>query len=258
MYFLIRGRLQKKNAAKFLGIFALGALQGFVGWYMVSSGLAERTEVSQYRLAIHLGMAFLIYALIYWTALDIKYDASPSWQVSPLAGFAVIVTFMVFFMVLLGALMAGTRAGFSYNTFPLMDGHLVPEGLYMLKPWWLNHFENITTIQFQHRVFAIMLGASIFVLAYNIVKKDFDYVCLAICLVFCVIMQIALGITTLYAFGTYADYQQQAMAYTRVFNLPVVVAALHQLNALVLFTLALRTSHKLMKQSALERMSYVI
>ncbi len=256
--FIYQGRIQAKNALKFVVIFMLGGVQGGIGWYMVSSGLAERTDVSQYRLMLHLGMAFLLYGMIYWTGLGIKYSARPRRQIHPLAGFSVIVTIMVFVMVLLGALMAGTNAGFSYNTFPLMDGKLVPDNLTILSPIWRNIFENITTIQFQHRVFAMLLAGVIFALAYNIVKRDFDYVGQAILLVLCVLVQIGLGISTLYAFGTYAEYSHEGIAYHKVFNLPVIIAALHQANALILFSLALNTSHKLMRENPLERMSYVI
>lgn len=258
LYFLARGQIQKKSTAKLLGIFALGALQGFAGWYMVSSGLAKRTEVSQYRLAVHLGLAFLIYAMIYWTALDIKYDSVVTWKLCPLSKYAVFVTFLIFIMVLLGALMAGTKAGYTYNTFPLMDGKLIPTGMYLIKPWWINHFENVATIQFQHRVFAFLIAATIFVLAYNIVKRDFDNVGLAIGLTFCVVIQIILGVSTLIMFGTYASYEKEGLAYTQIFNPPILIAAMHQLNALVLFTVALRITHKLAKRSKAERATYVI
>jgi len=258
IYFAVKERIRAKDTLKFMVIFALGGLQGFFGWYMVKSGFAERTDVSQYRLMLHLGMAFVLYGMIYWTGLDIKHSAERRRNIHPMAGFSVIVTIMIFFMVLLGALMAGTDAGFIYNTFPLMDGKLIPDNLYKLSPWWANYFENITMIQFQHRIFAMLLAVVIFVLAYNIVKRDFDYVGQAILLVFCVLIQIGLGISTLYAFGTYANYSYEGLAYHRVFNLPVVIAALHQANALVLFTLALNTSHKLMRESVSERMSYVI
>lgn len=253
VYFLVRGMIRKKNAVKFGIIFALGGLQGFIGWYMVTSGFAERTDVSQYRLMIHLGMAFLLYAMIYWTALDVRHSSLGYRHLHPLAGFSVIVLIMVFFMVLLGALMAGTDAGFTYNTFPLMDGKLVPDYLNTLTPWWRNIFENITTIQFQHRMFAIFLTASIFVLAYKSVVRDFDYICHAIMLTFCILIQIWLGISTLHAFGTYSDYDHNPLAYHNIFNKPVIIASAHQANALILFTLVISIAHKLIRETSRPR-----
>ena len=158
VYFLIKGQLQKKNIVKCVVILLLFAFQGVVGWYMVKSGFAERTEVSQYYLAFHLGTAFLIYAFVYWTALDIKYNSPAKWHFCPLGRFGIAVAILIFFMILLGALMAGTKAGFTYNTFPLMDGKIIPSGLYQLSPWWLNHFENITMIQFPAPHFRIYYG----------------------------------------------------------------------------------------------------
>lgn len=258
IYFLIKKQLSKRLIFRSLVILALGGLQGFIGWYMVSSGFAQRTEVSQYRLMIHLGMAFLMYAYMYWTGMDVKYGVVPLPKTSRTAKFALVVSGMIYFMVLLGALMAGTRAGFTYNTFPLMDGRLIPENLYVLSPWWLNHFENITMIQFQHRLFACITAVMIFILANKIVRRDFDNVVSAIAIIFSVIVQIALGISTLYSFGSYADYDPVTFAYMKVLHVPVIIAALHQLNALVLFTISLRISHKLYHESGAERLSYVI
>ena len=258
IYFLARGYLHKKYTWKFIGIFALGAVQGFVGWYMVTSGFSERTDVSQYRLAIHLALAFLIYAIIYWTALDIKYNSPRLWHFCPLGRFAALVLAMVFIMVILGAFMAGTDAGFTYNTFPLMDGRIIPRNLHALSPWWLNHFENITMIQFQHRIFAYVLAITIFVFANKLVRRDFDHICLAIALTACVIVQIALGIMTLYAFADHAGAEKSALAYKNALNIPVLIAALHQVNALMLFTIALKTFHKLARSGSFTHNRHVI
>ena len=155
--FWIAGRLPPRLAPKLLGVLALGALQGFVGWYMVRSGLVDRVDVSHYRLALHLGLAFLILALLVWLALEVQ-DGPVAAASKAQRRAALLLVALVLLQVVLGALVAGFKAGFSYNTWPLMDGRLVPTGLGTLSPWWLNVFENVTTVQFNHRVTAYALA----------------------------------------------------------------------------------------------------
>jgi cytochrome c oxidase assembly protein subunit 15 len=162
LYFLAVGRISRGLAARLGGIFALGALQGAVGWYMVRSGLADRIDVSQYRLALHLGLAFLILGALVWTALSLGEAAErgPSTRAGAAgAGVALLVVALVFVQVLLGALVAGLKAGLAHNSWPLMDGRLVPSGLGVMEPWYLNLFENALTVQFNHRVAAYLLIA---------------------------------------------------------------------------------------------------
>jgi cytochrome c oxidase assembly protein subunit 15 len=139
-----------------VAIFALGGLQGALGWYMVMSGLVDRVDVSQYRLAAHLGLALLIFGYVFWLALDLDRIArrEPRRQsVGPLSG-AVALVASIFVQMLLGALVAGLDAGRGYNTWPLMDGRVIPEGLFVDSPWWINLFENAMTVQFDHRMVA--------------------------------------------------------------------------------------------------------
>ena len=141
LYFLAAGRISRALAARLAGIFALGALQGAVGWYMVRSGLADRIDVSQYRLALHLGLAILIFGALIWVALSLdRRRDSAAW--SPQAIAAGLIVLLVFVQIELGALVAGLKAGAGYNTWPLMDGRLVPSGLGAMQPWYLNLFEN--------------------------------------------------------------------------------------------------------------------
>jgi len=160
--FWVAGMLRPGLPAKLCGILALGAVQGFIGWYMVKSGLVDRIDVSQYRLALHLLTAFAILALLVWFALDagppparvrLQTVTRGEWR------FAALLFALIFLQSGLGALVAGLKAGYAYNTWPLMDGRLVPEGLGALTPWYLNIFENVTTVQFNHRMTAYAVVA---------------------------------------------------------------------------------------------------
>src|SRR5438045_1652378 len=153
IWFVARRRLPRHLAPPLAGILLLGFFQGLLGWYMVKSGLADRVEVSQYRLTAHLALALAIYAAILWTALGLvrgSPGASGGWR---RAAEAVLV--LVALTILAGGFVAGTRAGLTYNTFPLMDGRLLPAGYDQLRPFYLNWFENIAAVQFDHRVLAV-------------------------------------------------------------------------------------------------------
>ncbi len=143
---------------RLVALLALGGLQGAIGWWMVTSGLVERTDVSQYRLAIHLTLAFLILAYIAWLYARLSPALEPRTGAGQGVRFwsALLVAGLVI-QVFLGGLVAGLDAGLTYNTWPLMDGAIVPSGLWLLDPVWVNHFENIRTVQFQHRMSAYLL-----------------------------------------------------------------------------------------------------
>jgi len=155
LWFLWRGRVEPGLRSRLWAIFGLGALQGAVGWWMVASGLAERTEVSQYRLAFHLTLACVIYVATIWTAERLATRPAPA--VAPrLRVAAVVLLVLVLAQIYLGALTAGLRAGLAYNTWPLIDGAFVPSGahLFFNQPLWRNFFENTLTVQFEHRMMA--------------------------------------------------------------------------------------------------------
>ncbi len=154
----VTGRLRRALWPRVALLFCLGGLQGLLGWFMVASGFfAHRTTVSPYRLTMHLGLAFLIFAAVLWTALDLlgrrgvrTPPPRPLKMTLHVAGALALLT------MLAGGFVAGIRAGFSYNTFPLMDGRLVPAGYGDLSPWVMNLFENIAAVQFNHRLLATL------------------------------------------------------------------------------------------------------
>jgi cytochrome c oxidase assembly protein subunit 15 len=157
VFFWLSGRLKPGLAPKLLGVLLLGGAQGAVGWFMVKSGLVDRVDVSHYRLALHLGIAFLILALVLWLAFDLdeRRDGRGAERVSlGQLRLAQITCGLILLQVLLGALVAGLKAGLAYNTWPLMDGALIPDGLGALSPWYMNFFENVTLVQFNHRLVA--------------------------------------------------------------------------------------------------------
>ncbi len=160
VFFLARGWVDRALKTRLWGIFALGALQGGVGWWMVYSGLADRTEVSQYRLGTHLILACLIFLALLWTAARLA--GRPAVAVSGrLRGTVVVLLVLVLLQIYLGALVAGLRAGLTYNTWPLLDGSFIPSlgDLFAAQPAWRNLFENALTVQFNHRMIAYVLLA---------------------------------------------------------------------------------------------------
>jgi cytochrome c oxidase assembly protein subunit 15 len=142
-------------------ILGLGALQGLLGWWMVSSGLAGsgRTSVAAYRLAMHLTLAVLLFAAVIWTARNLRPAATAPQEPAPLRGLAWVVLGVAFIQLFLGAVTAGLHAGLSFNTWPLMDGTFIPSAstLLPLEPVWRNLFENPMTAQFTHRMVAYLL-----------------------------------------------------------------------------------------------------
>jgi len=159
VYFWFTRRVEKGLMPKLAGLFVLGGAQGALGWWMVSSGLAERTDVSQYRLAAHLTLAALLFAAIMLVARGLAtYSEAPADQKTQrFAGFLVL---LVLFQIYLGGLVAGLDAGFAYNTWPLMDGAIIPGDMFILEPVWRNFFENPKTVQFIHRIGAYFVFAT--------------------------------------------------------------------------------------------------
>lgn len=231
-WFLVRRRIDKPLAIKLAGIFVLGGLQGAIGWFMVASGLEDRPSVSQYRLAAHLITAFVLYAAIVWVALDLFRAASPPRPVNDdpkLWRRAATVALTVLLVAFSGALVAGLHAGLIYNTFPLMDGQLIPKGLGDLSPWYLNLFENVMTVQFDHRVLAILLVIKIVGMWARSRRAALPprarLLTRGVLTMACV--QASLGISTL------------------LMVVPVPLALAHQTGALILFTLAICLAHEL-------------
>lgn len=226
LWFALRGRLDRRLVPKLAAMFVLGGLQGLMGWYMVESGLVNRPDVSQYRLTAHLGLAVAIYGLMLWTALGLLAEARGERIRAAALGprrLALTVATLIAVTMLSGGLVAGLDAGFAYNTFPLMDGRLVPPGAYGLHPWWLSAFEDIATVQFDHRVLAMATLTMVVALWVYLRRRPLpgrarlaNHVLLAAGLA-----QVSLGIATLLS----------------VVAIPL--AATHQAGALALFTVVL-------------------
>ena len=157
--FWLTGRIERRIRWPLVGLLALGGFQGFIGWWMVSSGLADRVSVSQYRLATHLTIACLIFAGSVWIMRGLSPHSRDPAPTGRSRRMAAIIACMAIFQIYLGALVAGLDAGLTYNTWPLMDGALVPGGLFVQQPWWINLFENPKTVQFVHRIGAYVLFA---------------------------------------------------------------------------------------------------
>lgn len=156
--FWATGRVEHWLKPRLVLALALGGLQGFVGWWMVASGLVDRVDVSQYRLATHLTLALVIFAYLFWIARRLAPLAETDpFEQDRLYGLGKLVLALVFVQIFLGGLVAGLNAGLTFNTWPLMDGQLVPKGLLVMDPLWANFFENVMTVQFQHRVSAYVL-----------------------------------------------------------------------------------------------------
>lgn len=158
LWFVVTRRVDRTLAWRLAAIFALGALQGALGWYMVASGLVDDPRVSPLRLGAHLGLALLLIGALSWSAWEL-------WSVPPRRGRppvpAALAVVAVFVMALSGALVAGTRAGFANNTFPRMEGVWVPPDLLALHPWYRNLLDNLVTVQFVHRAMALVVVACV-------------------------------------------------------------------------------------------------
>jgi heme a synthase len=228
LYFLWRRSLSRELAWKLGAIFVLGGLQGALGWYMVKSGLVDDPRVSSLRLTAHLGLAFVIYGAMLWVALGLL---NPRRNIGSDAARrrAGLMVALVFLMVLSGALVAAIRAGFAYNTWPLMNGRWIPEEILAIEPWWMNLIHNMATVQFMHRVLAVIVVV-VAVIAWSRVRFEppnprARYWSRALVVVTAV--QVLLGIATL------------------LMQVPVNLAALHQAGAVALFTCAIGLRHAL-------------
>src|SRR6185312_11858107 len=200
LYFLWRGGVASELKRRLWLIFGLGALQGAVGWWMVASGLSQRIEVSQYRLATHLVLALLIFAAIVWTLRRLG-ERAPLATAARLKITSSALVALTFVQLYFGALVAGLRAGFVYNTWPDIDGGFIPSGerLWFDTPWWRNLFENTLTVQFEHRMTAYALFALALFHAFDALRSRAGSVAVsgAFWLLAAVALQATLGILTL-------------------------------------------------------------
>jgi cytochrome c oxidase assembly protein subunit 15 len=229
VYFFIKGYVVRREWPKYLLMFALGGMQGLLGWYMVKSGLVDVPHVSQYRLTAHLVAAFAIYAYMFWVALSLLFPAQQDAPRHPWFGKTLALCVVLSLTIVSGGFVAGLKAGKIYNTFPMMGDYWIPPGLMALEPTWRNFFDNMVTAQFDHRLLAIT--TFVLIVGYWFRTRSADLPTrarpAANALLHTVILQVALGIATL------------------LFAVPVILGAAHQGVAMILFTVALYLVHAL-------------
>jgi cytochrome c oxidase assembly protein subunit 15 len=240
LFFLVKGWIDRRLAWKLSGVFLLGGLQGVLGWYMVESGLIDRPDVSPYRLAAHLGLALLIYGYILWMAFGLLAPPRGAASASPAARRGVIaVAGLVLVTAVAGGFVAGLDAGFAYNTFPLMDGELVPRQLFAATPMWRSFFEDVTTAQFTHRVLAMLTLLAVPAFRWSLRGRHLAPTArrAANLLTGWVFVQFALGVATLLS----------------IVAVPLALA--HQASAMILWTLAVLTIFELRGRECVPRAS---
>lgn len=234
LFFLLTRRLNAGLTGRLLGIFALGGLQGGMGWYMVASGLVDEPNVSQYRLTAHLGIAFLIFGAITWTAMSVLYPSKTNLSVPVKSMYktSVAVSATLFLMVLSGGFVAGLQAGLIYNTFPLMGNSFIPPNLFALTPFWTNFFDNMTTVQFDHRIIAYILAIMIPIFWFKLRRRDVSNrtKTLSNLLLGLLALQIVLGITTL------------------IYHVPTVLGVAHQAIGSLLFITSLAVTQSIISR----------
>jgi cytochrome c oxidase assembly protein subunit 15 len=222
VFFLWRRRIDRTLVPGLVGIFLLGGAQGALGWWMVQSGLEpSRVAVSQYRLAAHLGLAIILFGFTLWNALSaFGATRTANAQVARrYRGWAMGLCALIFVQMLLGAFMSGIDAGHAFNTWPDYAGAWIPPGLYDLSPWWINHFENQALVHFQHRTvaYAVLLLVLYLYMAVPNAGADRPAFVALFTMMGLTLTQFVLGIVTV------------------VTGVPLAVAALHQICALMLF-----------------------
>jgi cytochrome c oxidase assembly protein subunit 15 len=234
VFFVVTHRIPRGLSPKLVALFVLGGLQGLLGWYMVKSGLVDDPHVSPYRLTAHLMLAVALYGYMIWVALGLLLSQGSQRIAGARAGaslrrFAAALAGWVFLTMASGGFVAGLKAGRAYNTFPLMEGRWIPSGIWGLQPGYRNLFENIATVQFDHRVAAITTFVGILALWLagrgRMPSRGARYALHGLAIMGMV--QLGLGISTL------------------LLHVPVPLAVAHQGGALVLFTLILIVAQRL-------------
>ncbi|MBL8416538.1 MAG: COX15/CtaA family protein [Propionivibrio sp.] len=232
LYFWWRRKIAPALIPRLLGIFLLGGLQGAMGWYMVKSGLVDDPRVSQFRLTAHLSLAFLLFISMMWVALDLlvsrqRETASAALRKLQRNGFLLAV--LTFYTVITGGFVAGIRAGKAYNTFPLMNGHVLPPESFIIDPWYLNFFNNMALVQFDHRLGAWLLAFLVpwFFVQVRAADVSSRARLAATLLLVALAIQISLGIATL------------------LLAVPVALGAAHQGGSMLVFAALIWLNHEL-------------
>ena len=230
IYFLIKKKISKSLLLRLPIVFMFGIFQAFVGWWMVKSGLSENPYVSPYRLTFHLLNALIIFSILLWIAMDYKHSLKTNFLSKPFSQ-----DFLVFFSIVLvfitigtGGFMAGTNSGQSFNTFPLMNGKIIPDDYFLEDLGMYNIFENTVAINFNHRWFSIFVFFYIIFVCFKFIKFDSKKVpkILVILVLFFLTLQVALGIVTLLS------------------NVYLPLASMHQTNSILLLSTLLISYHQ--------------
>ncbi|MBV0899955.1 MAG: COX15/CtaA family protein [Wolbachia endosymbiont of Fragariocoptes setiger] len=212
IYFKLKKKLSRKTTALLCIVLLLGILQAFVGWYMVKSGLDITPHVSHYRLAFHFSLALIIFSLLLYQFLNYQIKPQKAIVYNTTICYLKVILIMVVIQMIFGAFVAGLNAGLIFNTFPLMEGNIIPSDLFFLKPLWLNCFENRVTVQFIHRMLAfLILILTAIVTLRNSTVKSLRVILLLI------VIQVILGIATL------------------LLKVQIAFAILHQVFSFILF-----------------------
>jgi heme a synthase len=225
IYFFLKKRISKQLMPRLIVMFVLGALQGFIGWYMVSSGLTENTRVSHYRLALHLGTAFITFGYIFYVFL---LESTTDRKETDQSRWPLVIMILVFVQIIFGAFVAGTHAGYVYNTWPQMEGEWVPESFTfaLQKDGWISMLNNLVSVQFIHRCMAYLVTLVILFWWWRRREEKVDARKRGInLLMYAVFIQVSLGIYTLLA------------------HVPVWMGVTHQAMAFVLFATAIFHYH---------------
>lgn len=230
VYFWARGMIRRELRWPLVGLFLLGGLQGVMGWYMVMSGLVDVPAVSHYRLTAHLSLAIIIYVAMLWVAVGLlrgRPVPDPALRLRDPVSWRLFLALVVLIIVqvVFGGFVAGLKAGFIYNTWPLMDGGIVPGGIWFMDPWWVNFLENHATVQFVHRMVAYALVAGTIWLWWRLRGSELSAPAHALMAV--MVVQAILGILTL------------------VYVVPVSLGAIHQGGAVVVATAFVWLGHRM-------------
>ena len=228
IFFFAKGYIKVSEWPKYLLMFILGGMQGVLGWYMVKSGLVDMPHVSQYRLTAHLVAAFIIYSYMFWVAMSLLFPTNGN-NKHPWYGKSLALTILTAVTIISGGFVAGLKAGKIFNTFPMMGDYWVPPGTMALEPFWRNFFDNMTTVQFDHRALAITTLFVVIGFWFKARKADLPARSRPAvnALLHTTVLQVALGITTL------------------LMSVPVILGATHQGVAMLLFTVSLYILHSL-------------
>lgn len=232
-FFLLRGKVSGSLAKRLFAAFVLGGLQGALGWFMVKSGLSERTSVSHYRLAAHLLLALAVLGYLFRIYLDLVRPNSPTLKAAPvlpgLVRASQALVALIVLQIFYGALVAGLKAGYGYNTFPLMMGQLLPAEAFSIQPLWLNALDNPALVQFIHRTLGWLTLGSVLGFALWTGRRCGDPIVRVSVrgLMAVVLLQFVMGVATL------------------VWAVPLALGAVHQLGACALLVVALWVQHSL-------------